>query len=49
MQRILRLVKEVEETTDLDRVAELVTSGKWVVIAVVKSKDSYLFALGRIV
>lgn len=42
------LIKEIVQTTDMEEVAELLASNKWIAICAAKSNDGYLFALGRV-
>jgi hypothetical protein len=42
-----QLVKEVRETTDIDEVAEKLSTDEWIAISATKTKGGYLFVLGR--
>ena len=46
IRKELMFVKRVYETKDLDEAAAMVNQGGWVIIAVVKQSDGYLFSLG---
>lgn len=42
----LRSVTKIHETRDIDEAAAMLNQGGWVIIAIAKGEDGYLFSLG---